>query len=206
MSRRFLGLLAAAGALLALPASAQAGLLVQEASPCVSRSMDQVFMPFLDVAHYVEAPGGRAESNDSWKLTGGAGVVEGQQEPWRVAGADDDAAMRIPSGGSATTSAMCVGIEYPTLRFFSKSSGTSLLGSALYVDVLVEDTLGLISALPVTAILPHSSWSPGLPYVLVPSLLPLLPGSLTPVSFRFRAVGPGTWHVDDVHVDPYKRG
>jgi len=32
--------------------------------------------------------------------------------------------------------------------------------------------------------------------------LPLLPGEKTPVQFRVRSVGLGTWWVDDFYVDP----
>jgi hypothetical protein len=38
------------------------------------------------------------------------------------------------------------------------------------------------------------------------SLLPLLPGQHTPVSFRFTALGGGDWQVDDLYVDPFRTG
>ncbi len=40
--------------------------------------------------------------------------------------------------------------------------------------------------------------------LVVANLLPLLPGEMTPVSFRFTAQG-ADFSVDDVWVDPYAR-
>jgi hypothetical protein len=38
---------------------------------------------------------------------------------------------------------------------------------------------------------------------IVANLLPLLPGSRTPVSFRVTATS-GSWKIDDFYVDPYR--
>lgn len=200
-TRRLITLFSVAAASLAAAPAAHAGLLLEDAEGCVERTYEKPFTPWLDYANYVLAPGGRAESADEWTLNG-ASIVSGN-EPWKVADPGDSRSLRIPGGASATTDTMCVGIDHPTLRFFARSSGTGLL-SALYVDVLVEDHLGLISALPVGVVLPNSSWNPGVPNVVLASLLPLLPGEKTPVRWRFRAVGPGSWNVDDVYVDPYR--
>lgn len=191
------------GALMLTVAPAHAGLLVEKAGSCPDRATSRPFTPWLDYATYVVAPGGQAESADEWSLDG-ASIVAGN-EPWNVVDAADRSSLKLPAGSRARTDAMCVGLDHPTLRFFSRSTGTGLL-SSLSVDVLVEDQLGLITALPVALVLPHSSWSPGFAHLIAGSLLPLLPGSRTPVAFRFRPNGPGTWYVDDVLVDPYKKG
>lgn len=190
------------GALAVAAAPAQASLLVQEAEGCPDPVLSQPFTPWLDYANYTLAPGGRAESADGWHLDG-ASIVPGN-EPWTVMDAADASALKVPAGARATTEAMCVGIDHPTLRFFSRSTGTGLL-SSLSVDVLVEDQLGLVSVLPVALVTPHAQWSPGSVNLIAASLLPLFPGSKTPVAFRFRANGPGTWYIDDVLVDPYKK-
>jgi hypothetical protein len=42
---------------------------------------------------------------------------------------------------------------------------------------------------------------------VIANLLPLLPGELTPVRFRFTPVGLGAaWQIDDVYVDPFRAG
>jgi hypothetical protein len=198
---------ALAGMALAAP-SAQAGVLVSSATDCAAQSTDQVFRPWLDPMQYTLVPGGALEDGPGgWSLNG-ASIIAGN-EPWQVHGAGDVKSLRIPAGKSATTDTICVGLEHPTLRFFAKSSGDSLLGSivtTLTVEVLFEDNAGNVQSLPIGAVLPGSRWSPTLPYPVVANLLALLPGERTPVRFRFRAVGAASWQIDDVYVDPHMRG
>jgi hypothetical protein len=52
-------------------------------------------------------------------------------------------------------------------------------------------------------VLGGSAWQPTLPFPVVANLLPLLPGQMTPVAFRFTARG-GAWRIDDVYIDPWK--
>ncbi|WP_372791405.1 hypothetical protein [Paraconexibacter sp.] len=193
---------AAAASALAFAPAANAGVLVSSATDCEDRSASQVFSPWLDPANYVLAPGGTAESADQWTFTGGATIAEGQ-EPWNVVDDHGTRSVSLPSGSTATTDAICVGIEHPTLRFFVRSSGTNLL-SSLRADVLFEDAFGNVRSLPVGLVLPSASWTPTAQMVLVVNLLPLLPGEKTAVAFRFVPQGRGTWSVDDVHVDPWR--
>ena len=51
-------------------------------------------------------------------------------------------------------------------------------------------------------LLPNGQWKPSPRFLVVANLLPLLPGEKTPVQFRVRSVGLGTWSVDDFYVDP----
>jgi hypothetical protein len=199
--KRALGALAAAGvAVLAMAGPAQAGILVKEAQGCTSSAPRQVFLPWMDFANYVPAPGGFAESTTGWKLAGGAALVAGN-EPWKVSGGGSRA-LALPVGSRATTSAMCVGIGHPTMRFFARRTSGSLL-STLNVEVLFEGPLGLVLNLPIGAVVGGGAWQLTLPFPVVASLLPLLPGSMTPVAFRFTPVG-GAWQLDDVYVDPWK--
>jgi hypothetical protein len=199
--KRALGALAAAGvAVLAMAGPAQAGILVKEAQGCTSSTARQVFRPWLDFANYVPAPGGFAESTVGWKLAGGAALVAGN-EPWKVSGGGSKA-LALPVGSQATTTAMCVGIGHPTMRFFARRTSGTLL-STLKVEVLFEGPLGLVLNLPIGVVVGGGAWQPTLPFPVVASLLPLLPGSMTPVAFRFTPVG-GAWQVDDVYVDPWK--
>lgn len=199
--RRLVG--AAAGATLALAATApgaHAGLLVSSAQNCPSVTIERPFERWGDFANYVLAPGGSVETVDTWTLRG-AWKVSGN-EPWQVHSPDDRNALRIPGGASATTAPMCVGIEYPTLRFFARNDGALL--STLRVDALIRDNLGLLRSLPVGVVIAGESWRPTLPYPVLASLLPLLPGAKTPVRFRFTASSGGDWRIDDIYVDPYR--
>jgi hypothetical protein len=100
---------------------------------------------------------------------------------------------------------MCVGIEHPTLRLFARNTGSLL--APLNIDVLYEDGRGETQSVQIASIIGHSSWAPTLPLPLVVNLLPVLPGERTPVAFRFTSPKWGSaWVIDDVYVDPYKKG
>jgi hypothetical protein len=200
-------LVALAGALCALAIAAQpshAGVLVASAPSCAQADSAQVFRPWLDLANYQPAPDGAFEAGAKGWTLDDATTVAGN-EPWKVGGTDDDTSLRVPAGGSATTPAFCVGLEHPTARFFAKRVGGSLL-STLRVDVRFETSLGATLELPIGVVaLNGGSWQPSLPMLFVANLLPLLPGDHTPVQLRFVPQGGGSWLVDDVYVDPFKR-
>jgi hypothetical protein len=81
--------------------------------------------------------------------------------------------------------------------------GTSGTLGTVSVEVLFEDALGEVHALPVGLVPAPSAWAPGPPVLVVANLLPLLPGERTAVAFRLRAVG-GAVAVDEIHVDPWR--
>jgi len=190
----------AAAALAAGAPAASAGLLVESAPDCTPKPTTQPFAPWGDGTQYNLAPGGSFEGGaGSWSLGGGASLVSGN-EPWKVAGADDSRSLRLPPGATATSPVICVGLEHPTLRFFAKNN--SALLSTMTVEVITETSLGLKAAVPIGVILPNGQWKPEPKLLVVANLLPLLPGEHTPVQFRLRSVGLGTWSVDDFYVDP----
>jgi hypothetical protein len=179
---------------------ASAGLLVASAPDCTPQPTSKAFAGWGDNALYELAPGGAFEAGDpSWSLSGGASVVDGN-EPWKVRTASDSRSLRLPPGASATSPVMCVGIEHPTLRLFAKNNRALL--STLTVEVIFETSLGLRASLPIGLMLPSGQWKPSPRFLVVANLLPLLPGEKTPVQFRVRSVGLGTWSVDDFYVDP----
>jgi hypothetical protein len=202
--KRALGALAAAGAATLIAAApAQAGLLVSSAKNCDSPAASRVFERWLDPFLYVPAPGGNAESAAGWTLQGGARIVPGN-EPWKVAGASSSSSLYLPAGSSATTGVMCAGIGHPTMRFFARRTNGLLLNT-LAVEVLFEGLGGAVKSLPI-GVVPAlgTSWQPTLPYPVLASLLPLLPGEMTPIAFRFKPVGRSDWQIDDVYVDPWR--
>jgi hypothetical protein len=202
IKRTLIALAAAGVATLAAAAPANAGLLVASAEDCDAQTSSQVFLRWLDPMRYVPAPGGDAESAAGWTLSGGARVVSGN-EPWKVGDRADTSSLLLPRGSQATTGVMCVGIEHPTVRFFARRTSGWLLDS-LKVEVLFEGAGGKVNSLPVGLVLAGGSWQPTLPYPVLASLLPLLPGEQTPVAFRFTPVGGAGWQIDDVFVDPWR--
>ena len=185
-------------------APASAGLLVSTARNCSANVLSQPFAGFGDKASYTSVPGGSFESGTSgWTLGGGAKVVSGN-EPWKVGGSASSHSLSLPAGATATSPAMCVGLGEPTLRYFSKASSLLGLTGAMTVDVLTETSLGVVVPVPLAPGLLTNSWTAGLiPTPIVANLLPLLPGQMTAVAFRFHALT-GNWGLDDVYVDPYR--
>jgi hypothetical protein len=180
--------------------SASAGVLVRSAPDCTPKPTTQPFKSWGDNANYNIAPGGTFESGaESWALSGGAKVVSGN-EPFKVGGASHSRSLQLPPGATATSPVVCVGLEHPTVRLFAKNNRALL--STMTVEVIVETSLGLKAAVPFGVLLPSGQWKPSPRFLVIANLLPLLPGEHTPVQFRVRSVGLGTWSVDDFYVDP----
>ena len=206
-SRRFrlaAALLSAAGCLAVVAAPAQAGLLVADAPSCDTLAQSQVFLPWADLANYELAPGGTLENGSAgWSLSGGAAVTSGN-ESYGVNSASDSSSLALPDPSTATTGETCVGIDHPTLRFFARQTAGSPT-AILRVDVEWEDGFGVDHWTTMGTNAAGSSWAPSPVMLIAPSLLPLLPGQMTPVAFRFVPQG-GDFQVDDVYVDPYGKG
>jgi hypothetical protein len=165
------------------------------------------FMRFVDPLPYTLLPdGGFENAAAGWQLSGGARVVSGN-EPWQVSGPGSRSLM-LPSGSSATSPPMCMGLVLPVVRFFSQ--GGSLL-SYLQVDAIYTDAGGhkrSVTLLPVG--LPSGSWIPNLPMLQLGGTINALTlnGLTTEIQLRFKPrgglFGSGTWRIDDVYVDPWK--
>lgn len=195
--------------------SANAGLLVNAAPSCDVQTLSKPFVTWSDHALYTPLRGGDFETGAAgWTLSGGAAVTGGN-ERFRVAGPGDASSLTIPGGGSATSPAICVGLEHPTIRFFANRNSGGLLGfGTLAVEVLFENNLGVVNSLPIGVVLPPvplpplflaPNWEPTLPMTVVANLLPLLSNERTAVAFRFTPLLGGRWSIDDIQVDPYQR-
>ena len=188
------------------PATANAGILVntESAKNCTTQVLEQPFKRWLDYFRYTLVPGGNFESGaPAWTLSN-AKVVSGN-EPFYVRSSRDARSLSLGASGSAVSRPVCVGIDYPILRFFARNRG--LVTSSLSVEVLFETSLGQVMSMPVGVVPSLGSWQPTLPVAVVANLLPLLPNQKTAVAFRIRAVGlGGNWQIDDVFVDPHRRG
>jgi hypothetical protein len=209
LTRRTRLIVAAAGCATAMlfvaSPAAHAGLLVKSATNCTSPSLEKPFSRWYDNANYIKAPQGTFESGAAdWSLKNAA--ITAGNESYGVAGDRGSHSLLIQPGGSALTPTVCVGLDRPTLRFFAKSSAGLLSLSTMAVSVRFETSLGLVAELPVGVVLPNTKWQPSLPMPILVNLLPLLPGQMTPVQFRFIPVGSASWSIDDVYVDPKARG
>ena len=178
-------------------AKSQAGLIGGLLS-CPGLSYSQPFSQWGDSNSYFLAPGGSFEGANSWKLTGGAQVVGGN-EPAYLNSHSDSHSLLLPPGSSATTPAICLAALSPHMRLMGFASD----GSGVHVDVYASGLLGLVR-LPVAANIDLSSaWGPsGDVSLLLQNVLALTNVGKTSVVFRFSPIGSATVQMDDVYVDP----
>jgi hypothetical protein len=164
---------------------------------CDDQSLERPFLPWADPAHYTLVPDGDLTAGAAgWELDGAEVVAD--NEPWYVHGGVTPAALRLSAGDRATTPPMCVSLLHPTLRFFVRDAG-GLLG-ALSVEVVSSDGL-VLPVGAVSGLLQGDEWAPSLPLPVLANLVD------DEVAFRFTATGLGSARViDDVYVDPYKKG
>jgi hypothetical protein len=204
MLKNLIRVTALAAALAALP-TASAGAALVETEACDDATLSQPFQNWGDQANYRLVPGGDFEGSlDGWALKG-ARVVDGSNSHG-VTGEVGDHAVSLPPGASITTPATCVNAAYPTFRFFARSSG-GLLGllPAMKVDLVYRDSALRIIAVPIGVVLPSGSWQPTLPFLTASAVAGLLNGGEAKLAYRFTSLA-GTWKVDDVFVDPMRRG
>jgi hypothetical protein len=184
--------------LLGLAGRAEAGTLVSTATDCQTEVIEQPFLRWADPAKYFLAQNGSFTDGANGWGSSGARVVDDNRPGSTYGGG----ALEIEGGESATSPAVCVGIEDPTIRFFARNTG-SLLGT-LTVEVLFEDAAGDVRSLPIGVVAGAGGWSPSLPMPIVANLLSVLDGGKTAVAFRFTGAGIGSsWRIDDLYVDPY---
>jgi hypothetical protein len=192
-----LRLLVASVALL-LPFVGAAVAQADEAAPCPERVIVQPFGAWGDLADYFLAPDGDFSAGGSgWALDGAEVVAD--NEPFLAHEAA--AAVRLDGGASATSPEICVGIDDPTMRFFARSAGGP--SGKLGVDVLYTDADGEPQQLRIGTVTADAAgeWGPV-------AALPITANAYAArVAFRFTALGAGSeWLVDDVYVDPYRKG
>jgi hypothetical protein len=173
------------------------------AASCAEQSAAQTFLRWLDPAWYVPAPDSGVEHLAAgWTLLGGATTQDGN-EPYQVGGPDDQRSLRLPAGSDATTGPMCIGVEHPTVRFFARNTGAR--DSMLRVSVVYRDTDGQWQSLAVGLLTGEPSWAPTPILPVAVNLLALL--GEQQAAFRFApADDRGDWSIDDVYVDPYRKG
>jgi hypothetical protein len=205
-------LLGSAALLLGLSASAaQAGPLVDQAVSCDSYVFEQPFVRWENplVFNYVLAPDGGFERRArGWQLIGGARSVHGN-ESYYVNRRTDSHSLFLPAGSSAVSPAMCAGVDYPTLRMFSRKKGSAPLGldvEMLYENPLIPDVVQSVHLLPALTY-SESRWAPTLPMVLPTgfTLPATLSGNTAAIAFRFTPLDDASSWIDDVYVDPYRR-
>jgi len=155
-----------------------------------------------DLRHYFPAPGGRFErgTTTGWQL-GGNAQYNNPGSPFEVLGGGAEA-LRLQPGGSATSPAFCVDLDYPSFRFFL--ADFEARGGTLDVEVIYpgldEDNVFLAARL--TA---DRTWGLSPDIMLEPQRGGAAPG-WRQVALRFSAHGDNAdFRIDDLLVDPRMR-
>jgi len=180
--------------------SARAGKLLSSAL-CDYSDPAQIFLAWGDDASYTLAPEGDFSATDGWTLSKDATVVP-TADPFSGA----QHSLQLGHDGQAATPAMCVTLDNPTFRFFTRDVGGN--GKAnLKVDVLYEDFDGHVKHLTVAKLKARSDWQPSL---VVPIYMNMLaaasPSGVTAVAFEFKAEGlqkGETVSISSFYLDPY---
>lgn len=156
----------------------------------------KAFTNWGDYANYAFAPNGGFESGSTgWSLS--AGQIALGNESYFVHGSADKYSLRLSSGGSATSPAMCIGLFSGKMRFIAKGDPGAKVKVQIVYRGLLSSVLGILDGGTYSV---GSAWSPSPSVGMLGGVLPLLTSS---VSFRFTAVG-GAVTVDDVYLDPMK--
>jgi hypothetical protein len=164
------------------------------------------FLSFKDANGYVLAPGGSFEDGlGDWATTGAASIVE-DNEPWKVGGPDHHHALALAPGAAAQTAPMCVDSTFPHFRLFVRGDGRK--GDELSVQVVLLDVRGMTISKETLQTDGKSVgvWRIVKPLALYPTLKGAVTGPATRMALRFEAPAKGgTWRIDDVYVDPWRR-
>lgn len=162
----------------------------------------QIFLAWGDGASYTLAPQGDFSTTGGWSLSKDATIVP-TGDPFSGA----QQSLQLGHDGQAASPAMCVTLDNPTFRFFTRDVGGN--GKAnLKVDVLYEDFDGSVKHLTIAKLKAGSEWQPSL---IVPIYMNMLaaasPSGITAVAFEFRAEGlqkDETLSISSFYLDPYR--
>jgi len=197
----------AAAALAALLASAFPAIA---SAGCPQATLSQPFTQFGDSSWYQLAPAGSFEAGaPGWVaqsgllglVQDGASVGAGNESYNLVPGSHS---LVVKAGSTAVSPFFCVSSEYPTFRFLARQPGGAS-ASPLNVSLRWVNVLGVGVETGAGSLKSYGAWSPS-PVLRLGESVPLwMPGSTLQVQLVFRAGSGGSWSVDDVFLDPYRR-
>jgi hypothetical protein len=171
----------AAVSLSLVPAAASAAV-------CPDVPSSPILSTFGDTNDYFLAPGGDFETG----IWAGKDVERADAgKPWSLAG---PTALLLRDGKRGTSPMFCVSERHPHLRFFARGAA----GDALQVEAIEN---GVVTAL---VVVPGTGGWELTSIVPLATLLGYLGDEGHDVKLRITAVR-GTWLVDGVYIDPYRR-
>lgn len=181
--------------------SAKTGKMSSSAD-CGYGDPSPVFSSWGDGATYTLAPQGDFSATDEWTL-GKQATVTPSADPF----SGSQQSLQFGNGAQVATPVMCVGLDNPSIRFFTRDVGGNGK-SDLKVDVLYEDLTGKVKHLTIARLKAGSDWQPS---VIVPMYMNMLaaasPSGITPVAFQFKAEGlqkNELLYISALYVDPWR--
>jgi hypothetical protein len=154
------------------------------------------FTAFGDFRDYVLAPYGDFENSalPGWILEGGASVVRTS---------NGDGTLRLPPGSRATSPAMCIDLNYPTIRYFVRDAADD--EARLRTQVMYVDSATAFSPYTVGKLRAMENWRLTEDIEIEPERGGVEPGwrriafRLVPEQYE------GDIRIDDLYVDPRMR-
>jgi hypothetical protein len=173
--------------------------VAQTAATTLSCQEPVIVNPFIgwgDYRDYVLAPYGDFENLalPGWTLEGGATALRNSS---------GQGILRMPSGSRATSPAMCVDLNYPTMRYFVRDVADDK--SRLSTQVMYVDHETAYAPYTVAKLDPRPSWSLTEDIAIDPQRGGVDPGWRR---VAFRLIAPkdvADIRVDDIYVDPRMR-
>jgi hypothetical protein len=169
---------------------------------CPDLPTSRPFERWGDDSDYTTVPGGAFEGALGWDAVGAPTLVP-EEDPFSLGGTGASS-VHLSLGESITSPVLCLSRLHPHLRFVARAGGKS----HLRLDVLWTDDKGKAKE---TSLEDHDSnryrdWAPSR-LVKLKKVLPKDLDTVRNVRLRFRQTdGDGGWLIDDVFVDPVKRG
>ncbi|HWC07653.1 MAG TPA: hypothetical protein VG458_01250 [Solirubrobacterales bacterium] len=175
------------------------------AKACSYSGAEKVFSPWGDQRNYVLAPDGGFEAGGSgWELNRGAVVVDGNESHY-LNDPGDSKSLSLPAASSAVSPPICMALDTPSFRLVARNSGNP--SSQLRVEAVYK-LLGLIRTRTAGTLRAGPAWAPTQSISTVLTLSTVV-GTLIPSAIAIRVVpldASGRWQIDDLYIDPFRRG
>jgi hypothetical protein len=182
----------------ALPVKAVSQTTGGSQAECQDPLLVQPFAPFGDFRDYVLVPGGEFSdpSGAGWQLRGGAKIVTASQH-----GGTPGSVLDLPGGAVAVSPTVCVDLNYPTARLWSRSvrGGGFVAVAVAYQETRTQYRPRLVDVLQSRGL----GWTLSRDIRIRPQLAGRDSGWRR-VAFVFAAVGgrSSEFQLDDLYVDP----
>ncbi len=167
--------------------------------PCTERVLSKAFSQWGDQNDYFVVTDGTFETGAlSWDLSKGSTVAVGQQEPWRVNGANHAIGLVLPNGSRARAPKSCLAVGEEYFRFFYRAPAS--MNAKMLVTI---ESTNMVTKATHSVVLTGNGTTDWIvsPPIAIPNVL----GERVrqEVDITFQVTG-GTWAIDDVMIDPFK--